>query len=50
LLVYSLVLIIMMIFRPQGIFGRSEFSLTAFIESLIQRKNVKNSTDGGEVS
>lgn len=50
LLVYSLVLIIMMIFRPQGIFGRSEFSLTAFIESLIQRKNIKNSIGGGEAS
>ncbi|AFA48967.1 branched-chain amino acid ABC transporter permease [Acetobacterium woodii] len=50
LLVYSLVLIIMMIFRPQGIFGRSEFSLTAFIESLIQRKNVKKSIGGGEAS
>ncbi len=50
LLVYSLVLIIMMIFRPQGIFGRTEFSLTGFIESLIQRKNVKNSVGGGEAS
>lgn len=50
LLVYSLVLIIMMIFRPQGIFGRSEFSLTVFIESLIQRKKTKNSIDGGDVS
>lgn len=50
LLVYSLVLIIMMIFRPQGIFGRSEFSLTKFIDSLILRKNVKNSVGGGEAS
>lgn len=48
LLVYSLVLIIMMIFRPQGIFGRSEFSLTKVIDSLILRKRTKNSVDGGE--
>lgn len=50
LLVYSLVLIIMMIFRPQGIFGRSEFSLTQFIDSLILRKNVKKSIKGGDAS
>ncbi|KNZ42156.1 branched-chain amino acid ABC transporter permease [Acetobacterium bakii] len=48
LLVYSLVLIIMMIFRPQGIFGRSEFSLTTAIDALILRKNTKNTVDGGE--
>lgn len=48
LLVYSLVLIIMMIFRPQGIFGRSEFSLTKAIDSLILQKRTKNSEDGGE--
>jgi branched-chain amino acid transport system permease protein len=50
LLVYSLVLIIMMIFRPQGIFGRSEFSLTQFIDSLILRKNVKKTIKGGDAS
>ncbi|MBC3795524.1 branched-chain amino acid ABC transporter permease [Acetobacterium tundrae] len=48
LLVYSLALIVMMIFRPQGMLGRSEFSLTKFIESLILRKDIKNSIDGGE--
>lgn len=50
LLVYSLVLVIMMIFRPQGIFGRSEFSLTKFVESLILRKKIKKSIGGGEAS
>lgn len=49
LLVYSLVLIIMMIFRPQGIFGRSEFSLSEAIDKVILRKHKKNSVDGGEV-
>ncbi|MGV8905021.1 MAG: branched-chain amino acid ABC transporter permease [Acetobacterium sp.] len=48
LLVYSLVLIIMMIFRPQGIFGRTEFSLTGIIDLLMLRKKMKNPVDGGE--
>ncbi|MEG0309621.1 MAG: branched-chain amino acid ABC transporter permease [Eubacterium sp.] len=43
LLVYSLALVIMMIFRPQGMLGRYEFSLTQFIENL---KKTKNSLDG----
>jgi branched-chain amino acid transport system permease protein len=49
LLIYSLVLIVMMIFRPQGMLGRSEFSLTKLIDSLILRKNTKNPVDGGEI-
>jgi branched-chain amino acid transport system permease protein len=48
LLIYSLLLIIMMIFRPQGMLGRSEFSLTDFIDKLIMRKNRKTTSDGGE--
>jgi branched-chain amino acid transport system permease protein len=48
LLVYSLALVVMMIFRPQGMLGRSEFSLTKFIDSLILRKDMKNSIGGGE--
>ncbi|MEG0378438.1 MAG: branched-chain amino acid ABC transporter permease, partial [Eubacterium sp.] len=48
LLVYSLALILMMIFRPQGMLGRYEFSLTQFIENLKNRKNTKNSVDGGD--
>ena len=48
LLVYSLALVVMMIFRPQGMLGRSEFSLTKFIDSLMLRKDMKNSIGGGE--
>ncbi len=48
LLIYSLVLIIMMIFRPQGMLGRSEFSLTQFIETLTLRKKRKTSINGGD--
>lgn len=49
LLVYSLALVIMMIFRPQGMLGRYEFSLTRFFENLKNRKDTtKNSVDGGD--
>lgn len=34
LLIYSLVLIVMMLFRPQGIFGTAELSLTAAIRRV----------------
>ena len=41
MLVYSLVLILMMVFRPSGICGTYEFSMTRFIESITNwfRKN-----------
>lgn len=48
LLVYSLALVLMMIFRPQGIFGRYEFSLTNFFNNLNNRKKTKDSVDGGD--
>lgn len=41
MLVYALALIIMMIFKPSGLFGRYEFSLTRFI-SKITGKYKKN--------
>ncbi|MDO4289176.1 MAG: branched-chain amino acid ABC transporter permease [Eubacterium sp.] len=47
LLVYSLALVIMMIFRPQGIFGRYEFSLTNFLSNIKNRRKTKGA-DGGE--
>lgn len=46
LLVYSLALIVMMIFRPQGIFGRYEFSLTRFLEDIKKRYTSKPNTPG----
>ncbi len=48
LLVYSLALVLMMIFRPQGIFGRYEFSLTNFLENIKNRRKTGGSSDGGE--
>lgn len=42
MLAYSVVLVLVMLFRPGGIFGRWEFSLTALLERLFARKgNVK---------
>lgn len=50
LLVYSLALVVMMIFRPQGIFGRYEFSLTSFLENLMDKRGAGKSVDGGDQS
>jgi branched-chain amino acid transport system permease protein len=49
LLIYSGLLVAMMIFRPQGIFGTKEFSLVQFFKTLrhnpivTPRKKVKES-------
>lgn len=39
MLVYSVALVLVMIFRPQGIFGSWEFSLSKFINHLFYRGN-----------
>lgn len=39
MLVYSIVLIIVMLFRPTGLLGRREFSLTKVIDLFIKDKN-----------
>jgi branched-chain amino acid transport system permease protein len=38
MLVYSLLLIMMMLFRPTGLLGTREFSLTALADRLLRRK------------
>ncbi|MFZ7133937.1 MAG: branched-chain amino acid ABC transporter permease [Eubacteriales bacterium] len=46
LLIYSLVLVIMMIFRPQGLFGTKEFSLNDLqkgIKSVLSKNKVEGS-------
>lgn len=48
LLVYSLALIVMMIFRPQGMLGRYEFSMTGFINSIKNRLGNGETIDGGD--
>jgi len=52
LLIYSLALIIMMIFRPQGMLGRTEFSLYQLIYVLTNKRETykKDSIDGGKSS
>ena len=37
-LAYSVVLVLVMLFRPGGIFGRWEFSLTRLLGGLVHRK------------
>jgi len=51
MLVYSVALIIMMIFRPTGIAGRYEFSLYQFIKSIpsMMRRLVKRGKNGSTV-
>ena len=38
MLVYSVMLILMMLFRPSGLLGTKEFSLTALIDWILRRK------------
>lgn len=39
MLAYSLALVLMMIFRPQGLFGSYDFSLTKLIQKFLNRKS-----------
>ncbi|QSX08984.1 branched-chain amino acid ABC transporter permease [Alkalibacter rhizosphaerae] len=51
LLIYSFVLVVMMIFRPQGIFGTAEFSLESMISSpkgFFKSVRKKASGDNGK--
>lgn len=41
LLLYSLLLIIMMLFRPKGLLGTAEFSLTALWDKMMKKLNIK---------
>ncbi len=52
LLVYSMALVIMMIFRPQGMLGRNEFSLYQFVYWLTNKRETykKDGMDGGKSS
>lgn len=47
LLLYSLLLIIMMIFKPEGLFGTKEFSLNKLIKKLKSKKVSKGSESIG---
>ncbi|NTW72873.1 MAG: branched-chain amino acid ABC transporter permease [Eubacteriaceae bacterium] len=50
LLIYSFALILMMIFRPQGIFGTSEFSLNGFLSKpgFFRNRIGKGDSKGGK--
>ena len=47
MLAYSVVLVLVMLFRPGGIFGRWEFSLTRALEKLTGRSTVKAKAEKG---
>lgn len=38
MIIYSIILILVMLFRPSGLLGRSEFSLTRALNKLVKRK------------
>lgn len=42
MIVYSLALILIMLFRPEGLMGRGEFSLTKITSKFVKDKEVKN--------
>ncbi|WP_300358747.1 branched-chain amino acid ABC transporter permease [Fusobacterium sp.] len=42
MIIYSLLLILTMIFRPTGLFGRKEFQITPIIKKIFKNKEVKN--------
>ena len=41
MVIYSLLLVLVMIFRPSGLLGRREFSLTGLIKKLAARRDAK---------
>ncbi len=47
MLIYSLLLIIVMIFKPSGLMGRYDFSLTSLLEKLLSGNLFKKKTTGG---
>lgn len=47
MLAYSVVLVLVMLFRPGGILGRWEFSLTRALEKLTGRGTVKAKAEKG---
>ena len=48
MIVYSLLLIVVMIFKPSGLFGTYDFSLTRLIEKLSFKKDKNAPSEGGE--
>ncbi len=42
MIIYSLTLIVMMLFRPTGLLGRKEFNLSAITDKIFGRKNEVN--------
>lgn len=49
MLIYSIVLIVVMIFKPSGLLGTYEFSLTRLIDRILGKKSKTsvNTVEGG---
>ena len=49
MLIYAVLLIVIMIFKPSGIFGSYEFSLVRLVDRITGRKAASSdSTEGGD--
>lgn len=48
MIIYSLILVIVMIFRPQGLMGREEFSISRFLAKLKRKKEMKKEKEDGK--
>jgi len=46
MLIYSIILIIMMLFRPEGLFGKKEFSLITLLKGKQQALNTAPNSNG----
>jgi branched-chain amino acid transport system permease protein len=48
MVIYALLLIAVMIFKPSGLFGRYDFSLSSLLEAALNRKLKKSTGEGGD--
>jgi branched-chain amino acid transport system permease protein len=48
MVIYSLVLVIVMVFRPSGLFGKYDFSMGKTVDSFIARTRKPSAKKGGE--
>ena len=48
MIIYAIILIVVMIFKPSGLMGTYDFSLTKLIEKAVRRLRKENPKQGGE--
>lgn len=48
MIIYSVILVLVMIFRPQGLMGREEFSISRLLAKIKRKKALKKEKDDGK--